>query len=160
MLTLTLALTMMATTLAQGPERIGIYAETTSFDNERGAMHLDENVRITRGSMEITAEEGYGYRGDNGWRRVELFGSPVEWQTTTEDGGETSGHADEVVYDLGSRTITLIGNAYIEERRGSFSGERLVYNIDSQATEGEGGIRMEIEAEAMEEAEDGSTEPD
>lgn len=145
---------------AQTPERIGIYAETSSFDNERGAMHLQENVRITRGSMEITADEGYGYRGENGWSRVELVGSPVEWEAITDEGGETTGRADEVVYDLTSRTITLIGNAYIEERRGNFSGERLVYDIESQATEGEGGVRMEIEAEVVDEPGDGEPEPD
>lgn len=135
---------------AQFEGRVGIDAERASYDHERGATHLVDNVVITRGDLEVTADEAFSYRGDNGLQRVELFGDPVRWRALTEDGSETSGRADQVVYDLIARTVTLIGNAYIEEPRGTFSGDELVYNLDSQATEGRGGIQMSIEPEAIE----------
>ena len=151
---------VMATAAAQSNERVGINAENISFDNQRGATHLRDKVRITRGPLEVTAEEGYGYRGEGGWQRIELYGSPVRWHTVTVEGGETTGQADEVVYDLSQRTLTLIGNAHIRDERGLFSGQRLVYNLDTQATEGEGGIRMEIEPEAIDPGDDDRPEPD
>lgn len=131
-----------------------------SHDADRGATHLLDNVRISRGEMQIGAHEGFGYRGPDGWQRIELFGSPVRWRTLTEAGGETTGYADQVVYDLTERTVTLIGNAYIEEARGTFSGQRLVYNVDTEATEGQGGIRMEIEPETAERDDGVVPEPD
>jgi lipopolysaccharide export system protein LptA len=155
-------LTMMLVTAAEAQfeGRIGIDAENATYDHERGATHLRENVRITRGSLEVTADEGFSYRGENGLQRVELFGEPVRWRALTEEGTETTGHADQVVYDLLARTVTLIGNAYIEEPRGTFSGKQLVYNLDTQATEGSGGIQMTIEPEAGEADDENPPEPD
>lgn len=146
-----LALTLATVAEGQLEGRVGIDAENATYDHERGATHLRENVQITRDGMKVTADEGFTYRGDNGLQRVELFGSPVRWWATMENGDETTGHADKVVYDLVTSTVTLTGNAYIEEPRGTFSGDELVYNLDTQATEGRGGIQMTIEPEAMEE---------
>ncbi len=131
-----------------------------SYDANRGATHLLDQVHISRGEMQISADEGFGYRGSDGWQRIELFGTPVRWRTLTEAGGETAGYADQVVYNLTERTVTLIGNAYIEEARGTFSGQRLVYNVDTEATEGQGGIRMEIEPETAERSNGAAPEPD
>ncbi|NEZ04670.1 lipopolysaccharide transport periplasmic protein LptA [Wenzhouxiangella sp. XN201] len=155
-------LAMMVATAAEAQfeGRISIDAEDATYDHERGATHLRDNVRITRGSLEVTADEGFSYRGDNGLQRVELFGEPVRWQALTEDGTETTGHADQVVYDLLARTVTLIGNAYIEEPRGTFSGSELVYNLDTQKTEGRGGIQMTVEPEAIGEDDEDPPEPD
>lgn len=149
-------------TQAQDNERISVDAEYVSFDNERGATHLKEDVRITRGEMEVTADEGFAYRGNNGYERVELFGSPVRWRTVTEEGGETTGRSDQVVYDLLERTVTLIGEAYIEEQRGNYSGQRLIYNLDTEGVRGEGGVRLSIEPEVIDEPDeqtDSETEP-
>ncbi|NBB92133.1 MAG: lipopolysaccharide transport periplasmic protein LptA [Gammaproteobacteria bacterium] len=154
------ALLLATAAAAQTGERVGIRAENASFDNERGATHLRDNVRITRGELEIEADEGFVYRGEDGLRQIELFGTPVRWRTVTEAGGETTGQANEVVYDVLSRTVTLIGDARIQEQRGSFSGDQLVYNIDTQATEGQGGIRMEIEPETIDSDGDDAPDPD
>lgn len=158
-LLMTLALILATTAEAQVEGRVGIDAENATYDHASGATHLRENVQITRGGMKVTADEGYTYRGENGLQRVELFGSPVRWWATTESGDETTGHADEVIYDLVARTITLIGNAYIEEPRGTFSGDELVYNLDTQATEGRGGIQMTIEPDEIDNQDDDETEP-
>lgn len=136
-------------TQAQSNERIGVDAETVSFDNNRGATHLKDNVRITRGKMEVTADEGFAYRGENGYERVELFGAPVRWRTVTEEGGETTGRSNQVIYDLLERTVTLVGEAHIEEPRGTYSGERLIYNLETERVRGEGGVRLSIEPEVV-----------
>lgn len=157
---LLLAALLATGAVAQVNDRIFIDAQSTRFDNERGALHLQENVRITRGNMEINADEGWAFRSDNSLQQVELAGSPVTWRAVTEDGSTTSGRADQVVYDPRERTITLIGNAFVEEPRGSFSGHRLTYNIDTQATEGQGGIHMEVEADVSEKPADSNNNND
>lgn len=140
----------LATTAdAQQSGPIGVEADNVVHDAERNASHLQGSVRITRGEMEVTADEGFAYRGNNGYERVELFGAPVRWRTVTEQGGQTTGRSDQVVYDLLERTVTLIGDAYIEEPRGTYSGERLVYNLDTQGVRGEGGVRLSIEPEVI-----------
>lgn len=155
-----LAMMLATAAEAQFEGRIGVDAENATYDHERGATHFVDNVRITRGDMEVTADEAFSYRGENGLQRVELFGEPVRWRALTEEGTETTGHADQVVYDLLARTVTLIGNAYIEEPRGTFSGNELVYNLDTQRTDGSGGIQMTIEPEASEDDDENPPEPD
>lgn len=148
---------------AQQSGPIGVEADNVVHDGERNASHLQGGVRITRGQMEVTADEGFAYRGNNGYERVELFGAPVRWRTVTTEGGETTGRSDQVVYDLLDRTVTLIGDAYIEEPRGTYSGERLVYNLDTEGVRGEGGVRLSIEPEVIDgngDRKDDGPEPD
>lgn len=151
---LTLLLTMLlagAATAAEAQESgpVGIQAEVSVYDADRNALHLEDNVRITRGETSVSADEGFAYRGENGYERIELFGTPVRWRTVTEEGGETTGYADQVVYNLLDRTITLVGEAHLEEPRGTYSGERLVYNLDTQGVRGEGGVSLSIEPEVV-----------
>lgn len=158
-----LLLTALATAAeAQQSGPIGVEAESAVHDAEKNASHLQGNVRITRGEMEVTADEGFAYRGKNGYERVELFGEPVRWRTLTEEGGETTGRADQVTYDLLERTITLAGDAHIEEPRGTYSGERLVYNLDTEGVRGDGGVRLSIEPEVIdgEQGQDEDSDPE
>jgi lipopolysaccharide export system protein LptA len=138
---------------------IGVDADDGQFDPERNAIHLVGNVRISRGELEVTADEGYAYRAENGFERIELFGAPVRWRTVTEAGGETTGRADRVVYDLIERTVTLTGEAYVEEARGTYSGERLTYDLATEGIDGEGGINMVIQPEVTDPDADPDADP-
>ncbi|RFF29115.1 lipopolysaccharide transport periplasmic protein LptA [Wenzhouxiangella sediminis] len=144
---------------AQQNGPIGVEAENASYDAGENATHLQGDVRITRGEMEVNADEAFAYRGETGYERIELFGSPVRWRTVTEEGGETTGHSNQVIYSLLERTITLVGEAHIEEPRGTYSGERLVYNLDTERVRGEGGVRLSIEPEVVDEPEDSDAGP-
>lgn len=146
----------MPTAAQQAELPIGVDADDGQFDPDRNAIHLVGNVRISRGELEVTADEGYAYRAESGFERIELFGAPVRWRTVTEAGGETTGRADRVVYDLVERTVTLTGEAYVEEARGSYSGERLTYDLATEGIDGEGGINMVIQPEVT----DPDAEPD
>ncbi|HSH26746.1 MAG TPA: LptA/OstA family protein, partial [Wenzhouxiangella sp.] len=86
---------------------------------------------------------------ENSYERIELFGAPVRWRTITEEGRETIGWANQVIYDLLERTITLVGEAHIEEPRGTYTGERLIYNLDTEGVQGDGGVRLSIEPEVI-----------
>ena len=134
---------------AQQSGPIGVDADNLVHDAEKNASHLQGNVRITRGEMLVTADEGFAYRSGNGYERVELFGAPVRWRTVTEEGGKTTGRADRVIYNLIDRTVTLVGDAHLEEPRGTYSGERLVYNLDTEGVRGDGGVRLSIEPEVI-----------
>lgn len=148
---LALLLTGLATAAeAQNNGPIGVEADNAQHDTKRNASHLEGSVRITRGEMEVTADEGFAYRGDNGYERIELFGQPVRWRTLNEENRETTGHADQVIYSLTQRTVTLVGDAYIEDPRGTYSGQRLVYSLDTEGVQGEGGVRLSIEPEVIE----------
>lgn len=129
-------------------------AESGEYDADRGATHLRENVRITRGELIVHADEGFVYQPDGRMERVELIGAPATWHMTHEDGQETEGESERIVYTVNDNRVTMIGNARVRDARGSFSGDRLVYDLDNQNTEGQGGIHMIIEPEAREDGAD------
>jgi len=93
----------------------------------------------------VTANEGYAYRTAGEDERVELFGEPTQWVMTMEDGTEAKGQSDQIVYNLTSNIIIMIGNARVEDQRGVFTGAQLTYNVDTQQTEGQGGVQVVID---------------
>jgi len=144
----------MALAAAELPQSqtISIDADSGVQEIDRGTTRLEGNVRIARGDLLVQADRGQAHHPDGNYERIELFGEPATWQARTEDGGEAKGHADQLIYDLLANRIIMTGDAYIRDARGTFSGQRLVYDLDSQRTEGEGGIQMIIEPDAIDPA--------
>lgn len=126
-------------------EPIQIDAESGEYDNRINAYKLFGNVRITHGQLTVTADEGFAYQTAGEDERVELFGQPTQWTMTMEDGSQATGQSDQIVYNLSQNIITMIGNARVQDNRGTFTGARLTYNLETEKTEGEGGVQVVIE---------------
>lgn len=113
---------------------------------------LTGDVRMERGDLVVRADRGQAIQAGERYERVELDGSPASWTVTTADGQRVDGQSDRLIHDLVRQQVIMAGNAQVREPRGSFSGQRLVYDLRTQATEGEGGIHMIIDPELVEEA--------
>ena len=114
-------------------------------------ISMIDEVRIERIDLAVTADSGRAFQIDGLYERVELDGKPATWQITTADGERVEGRSERIVYHLIDKQVVMIGNARVHEPRGSFSGQRLLYDIQTEATEGEGRIHMVIEPEARSE---------
>lgn len=155
-----LGLTMTTATAQQDRNLpVNVSAESGQYDADRGATHLSENVHISRGELDVHADEGYAYSTDGRYERVELFGSPARWTNVSEEGEETRGEADELVYELAENRVVMIGNARIQDSRGAFSGNRVIYDLDNERLEGDGGVNLTIEPETRREL-DPEADPD
>jgi len=93
----------------------------------------------------VVAEEGFAYQTEGEDERVELFGQPTQWAMTMEDGTQANGQSDQIIYNLSQNIITMIGNARVQDKRGVFTGQQLTYNLETEKTEGEGGVQVVIE---------------
>ncbi|MEE4297261.1 MAG: lipopolysaccharide transport periplasmic protein LptA [Wenzhouxiangella sp.] len=129
----------------QREERIQINANSGGYDMRTGIQVLEGDVRIAQGDLVVEADRGRAYNVEGQWQRVELFGSPTTWRMVMEDGTETRGRSEEIVYDLTSDQITMLGNAHIEDAQGTFAGATLTYNLVSERIEGAGGVELVIE---------------
>lgn len=127
----------------QGP--IQIDADSGEFDNRVNAYKLFGNVTITHDTLTVTADEGFAYRNEDEDDRVELFGEPTRWRMDMDDGTQANGQSNQIVYNLSDNIIVMIGDARVEDSRGVFTGARLTYNVDTQKTEGEGGVQVVID---------------
>jgi lipopolysaccharide export system protein LptA len=125
---------------------IEIFGDNGRLDVPSGAYVLNGNVRILRGSLSVYADEARSFNGESGEiERVELYGTPTRWDDVLEDGSEVRGESDEILYDFIGNLITMRGNAEIVNVQGRFSGNQLVYDLDTQNLVGDGGVRLLIE---------------
>jgi len=125
---------------------VEIESEVGELDVPTGAYVLRENVKIIRGNLTVFADEGRAFAAESGgFERVELSGAPTRWNDTLEDGSRVDGESDEILYDFTTNLITMRGNAEIRNIQGEFSGNQLVYNLDTQRLVGDGGVRLLIE---------------
>lgn len=125
---------------------IEIVGENGELDVPTGAYVLTGNVRINRGTLSVFADQARSFTGESGEiERVELYGAPTRWNDTLEDGSQVDGQSDEILYDFTTNLITMRGNAEIRNVQGQFSGNQLVYDLDTQNLVGDGGVRLLIE---------------
>ncbi len=125
---------------------IEIDSEAGGIDARTGAYWMRDNIRIKRGQLKVRADEGRSFTNDEGQvTRIELSGSPTTWQDVLEDGSDVNGRSREIVYDFLANTITMIGDAHIQNIQGAFSGSKLVYDLATQNLVGDGGVRLVIE---------------
>lgn len=98
-------------------------------------------VKLTRGTMKGESDKGTVYQDDsNEINRVVLEGKPARMQQQLDGGGLMRATAANIDYSTDSSTAILTGNAVvIQEGRGEFRGERIVYNTESGELTGEGG---------------------
>ncbi len=135
----------MTVSADQRQERIQITASDGTFDMRSGVQTLVGDVRIVQGELDVRADEGRAYRGEEGLQRVELFGEPTTWRMRMEDGSIATGRSREIIYDVVENQITMIGDARIEDAQGSFTGATITYNLGTERIEGTGGVEFTIE---------------
>lgn len=109
---------------------------------------LSGGVNIRQGTLDIrSARAELSLVGGNPTRAV-LTGSPVVLRQQMDDGTPMTARASRVDYDLRTEVVVFTGNVQIEQPRGSMSGERVVYNLQSgrveSGGEGNGRVRMRI----------------
>ena len=109
--------------------------------SRNGATVLSGAVVITQGTLEAHAEKGTAHRNAAGKvSRIVLEGKPARFQQKMDGGGVLHARGDTIDYQVGSDTITLNGNAHVQQPgQGSFNGAHLLYNSATGAMQGNGG---------------------
>jgi len=101
---------------------------------------LSGNVHITQGTLNIRSARADFTISDGEIRVAKLSGTPVRMSQEMDDGGRMNAAASRIDYDLRADTITLTGDASIQQPgRGSIAGERIVYNTRTGQVQGGGG---------------------
>jgi lipopolysaccharide export system protein LptA len=116
---------------------------------DSGTCVLTGNVRITQGTLDITAAKATIYRGGGEVSRAVLSGAPVVLKQTMDDGTPMTARASGVDYNLRTEVVVFTGDVNLQQPRGSMSGARVVYNlktgtVESGGGEGDGRVRMTI----------------
>jgi lipopolysaccharide export system protein LptA len=118
-----------------------VAANHFSTNQNKHLTVLTGAVKLSQGSVKGESEKGTVYQDDdNEINRVVLEGKPARMQQQLDGGGLMRATAANIDYTTATATAILTGNAVvIQEGRGEFRGERIVYNTESGELTGEGG---------------------
>gem|GEM_PF-1369511 len=130
-----------------------IDAEHTDYDLRAGITRFRQDVTIQRGAMLVNADEGRIFQREGEITVIELSGTPATWQDRLDDGKMVHGEAREIHYDVVENLLTLSGTARLRHDNVDWSGDRLVYDLDTESLSGSGSsgerARVVIEGDAM-----------
>ncbi|MCL1635247.1 lipopolysaccharide transport periplasmic protein LptA [Luteimonas sp. SX5] len=90
---------------------------------------ISGNVQIQQGSLDIRSQRAEVTLKNGEASRVVFTGAPVVMKQQMDDGSPMTARADKIDYDMIGENIVLIGNAFVEQPRGSTSGPRISYNM-------------------------------
>ena len=116
--------------------------------SDAGQCVMTGNVRITQGSLDITAAKAVIYRANGDISRAVLTGGPAVLKQQMDDGTPMTAHAANVDYNLQNEVVVFTGNVELQQPRGTMNGQRVVYNLKTGAIDsggsGSGRVKMRI----------------
>lgn len=139
---------------ADRTQPVDVAADRSESSQKAGTTVLSGNVKITQGSMVITADKAEVFQPEGAKiTRVLLTGNPATLEQQLDgDGGRMKAAARTVDYALSSNIVTLREQVRVEQTRGTMTGELIEYDIKTGQLKGGGGgtagrIQMRIEPE-------------
>ena len=134
-----------ATTCAQAKQSdkdqpININASSFAGSQDSGKIVFTGSVTLDQGTFKADGAQATGYTDPDDtsqWQRVVLVGSPAHFQQTQDSGALVHGQGDTIDYKVSENTVILTGNAVVvQQGKGEFHGEKLVYNTDTGEIQG------------------------
>ncbi|RTR40632.1 lipopolysaccharide transport periplasmic protein LptA [Shewanella canadensis] len=114
-------------------QEVKISAASQEADIKNNQIIFHGPVEVTQGSVKILADELRAFSKEkDGGKILVATGSPATYSQIMEDGRPASASAKEIRYELSSRTLTLIGNATLEQAGSQVTGHQIRYNIAKQ----------------------------
>ena len=135
-------------------QALEIDADATEGTLGDGIAVLYGNVVIRQGSLLVKADVAEVEKLDGRVRTIVLTGKPVHLELEIEEEGLVQAEALKIEYEVATGIITLTGAATVIHPQYHVSGELLIYNMDLQHFEGNGGdgngrIRIELNPEII-----------
>ncbi|HJR14406.1 MAG TPA: lipopolysaccharide transport periplasmic protein LptA [Rhodanobacteraceae bacterium] len=119
---------------------ININASAFAGSQDSGKIVFTGSVTMDQGTFHADGAQATGYTDPDDtsqWQRVVLTGSPAHFRQTQDNGTLVHGQAATIDYKVSENTVILTGNAsVVQQGRGEFHGDRLVYNTDTGEIQG------------------------
>ncbi|GIU38855.1 lipopolysaccharide transport periplasmic protein LptA [Shewanella colwelliana] len=114
-------------------QEVKISAASQEADIKNNQIIFNGPVEVTQGSIKIKADELRAFSKENSTGRILVAtGNPATYSQVMEDGRPASASAKEIRYELSTRTLTLVGDATLEQEGSQVTGNQIRYNIEQQ----------------------------
>lgn len=120
---------------------VKLVADSASFNEKTGNMQYKGNVKITQGSLNISASNLTIQLDTNkSIKTASAVGTPARMQQRLKStSGISHGQAREIRYDAKTGIITLSGNAILKQDGASITGNVIRYSLKAGDFEAKGG---------------------
>ena len=120
------------------PIKIG--SNTQFIDGKNKTALYKEDVLITQGSLLIKADEVEVIATDGSGREIFIArGKPASYSQSLEDGTPVSAKANEIRYEVVNRTISLAGNAELQQDTSKVQGDKITFDMITEQLLATGG---------------------
>ncbi|AZG34861.1 MAG: lipopolysaccharide transport periplasmic protein LptA [Shewanella psychromarinicola] len=114
-------------------QELKIVAVSQFADIKNNQIIFNGPVKIVQGSININADELRAFTPENSTsKKLIATGKPATFSQELDDGQIGTASADEISYDLATTTLTLTGNAKLNQSGSQVTGNRIKYNINAQ----------------------------
>jgi lipopolysaccharide export system protein LptA len=141
---------------------VHVEADTAELNERTGTGIYRGNVRITQGSMTLTADEVTFIAPDRELRKViaRSQGGKATFRRLTDGGDELFAEARRMEYEPDKERIILLGDAVLRTSANRVGAERIVYQLDRQVVDaddpqGKGRVKMTLMPEEQGELPEG-----
>ncbi|MEM5530672.1 lipopolysaccharide transport periplasmic protein LptA [Gammaproteobacteria bacterium AS21] len=122
-------------------------ANNATLDDATGLTTLTGDVKVVQGSMNITASKLVIYKDKNGdVSKMIATGNPAFFSQQQQANQPVSkAWGSTMNYSVTKQTVTITGNARVEQLKDKFTGQKIVYHMDKalvQATGGKQRVKM------------------
>ncbi len=112
---------------------IKVDAKSQFVDGKNKISLFKDDVRIVQGSLEIHAKEVEVNASKGEGKEVFIArGKPAHYQQKMEDGTLVKAQANEIRYEVNKRTISLKGNAELQQDTSSVKGDTISYDMSKE----------------------------
>ena len=111
-------------------EPVFLDSKSQALDGKKKTSIFTDNVVITQGSLELLADR-VELDATAGKRKEVIMasGKPASYKQRKDDGSMVEAKANEIIYSVASRTISLKGNASITQNEVKVTGDSIVFDM-------------------------------
>ena len=122
-------------------EAMYVEADKVDIDDAKGEAYYSGNVEVNQGGVFIGGEKMTTFQNDKSEvNKVVTLGQPALFtQKPTSTKKAMDAKANRIVFYLDKDLVLLVGNAHIKQTNTEFFGERIEYNMKTQAVHAERG---------------------
>lgn len=114
-------------------QELKIQSDTTNADIKNSQLVYYGSVIVTQGSLIIRADELRAIESkESGEQIIIAKGKPATYNQEMDDGKQAKASANEIRYSYQKGTLTLIGDAKLDQAGSQVSANQMRYNIASQ----------------------------
>lgn len=118
-----------------------VEADRVDIDDARGESRYKGQVEVNQGGIYIAGNSMITYQSDKGdVNKVVTLGKPAKFQQKPEAGKKSmDATANRIEFYMDTDLVLLIGNAQIKQSNTEFFGNRIEYNMKTQAVHADKG---------------------